>query len=162
MFVTSSFLSVATSLMSSFIGQFAIPIFRKHCVHFERLVRWSSVLLIICNHHNHMHPHNHLAISIDAKTIKTQPNNCMRTIIREIHMTTSWYINAFHITGTLWMKLMGHRQMSLTNYQWYGALMFYLLLDWTNCWTNSRIAELILCAAPLLWRQSNVFQLPSN
>ena len=48
-------------------------------------------------------------------------------------------VNNFRITGTLWGKTTCHRWMPLTKGQWYRALIFSLLLGWTNWWVDAPV-----------------------
>ena len=53
----------------------------------------------------------------------------------------SWHRNCFHITGPLWGESTNHWWITLIMGQWYGALMFSLILAKTDYWTNSPVAS---------------------
>ena len=76
----------------------------------------------------------------------SMPNNRIRAINMELQnypslevrcvtiIKTPWHQNAFCITGPLWGEFLGstHKSSAMR------ALMIYLFLAWTSCWTNSR------------------------
>ena len=73
-----------------------------------------------------------------------------------LFMMMSWHRNTFCITGPLSGESTGHWWISLTKGQWYEALTFSLLLTWTNCWTNSQIADDSGCHSACVTYQCNV------
>ena len=70
-------------------------------------------------------------------------------------MTTSWHGNIFQVTDSLWGESTGYQWIPLTKGQWpvdfshkgpvMLLVMFSLMLAWTNCWTNSRVAGDLRC-----------------
>ena len=94
-------------------------------------ISWWDVLYLGTRAHSHIH----------NTLLWNQPK--VRQYISNSHMNkmTSWYANAFCITGPLRGESTGHRWIPLTKSQWCSTLIFPLMLAWTSCWTNSRVTS---------------------